>query len=242
MDFEKEYQEVIRHELGQDFITQDIEFISQIVSECKSVVELGTGQSAMDRVFLRYDVKLDTYDIEDCPDNFLEEAKSAGKDVTFHKEDTLKVEIPETDILFVDSFHSYEQVKTELALHASKAKRYIIFHDTVLFANKNQGIVCDEESDIQLAAESIGILEPTTKGIVPAIEEFLESHPEWSIVYNSKEGNGMIVIKKLVENEVVVIGHNITQFNPFIIESGTPQFDAYMKQLEGNPTTKKLVE
>ena len=226
MDFEKEYQEVIRHDLGQDFTTQDINFISQIVSECKSVVELGTGQCAMDRVFLRYDVKLDTYDIEDCPDNFLEEAKAAGRDVTFHKEDTLKVEIPETDILFIDSLHTYEQVKSELELHASKAKRYILFHDTVTYSKIGQAVVDGEE----------------TKGILPAIEEFLELHPEWSIVYNSKEGNGMIVVKKLVENEVVVIGHNITQFNPFIIESGTPQFDAYMKQLEGNPTTKKLVE
>jgi 16S rRNA A1518/A1519 N6-dimethyltransferase RsmA/KsgA/DIM1 with predicted DNA glycosylase/AP lyase activity len=102
MDFEKEYQETIQYELGQDFTTQDIEFVSQIVSECKSVVELGTGQCAMDRIFLRYDVKLDTYDIEDCPDTFLEEAKAAGRDVTFHKEDTLKAEIPETDLLFID--------------------------------------------------------------------------------------------------------------------------------------------
>ena len=224
MDFEKKYQETIKHELGQDFTTQDIEFVSQIVSECKSVVELGTGQCAMDRVFLRYDVKLDTYDIEDCPDNFLKEAKAAGRDVTFHKKDTLKVEIPETDMLFIDSLHTYEQVKSELELHASKAKRYIVFHDTILFSERGQDTV-DEEH---------------TKGILPAIEEFLESHPEWNIVYNSKEGNGMIVVKKLVENEIIVIGHNITQFNPLIIEQGTPQFDAYMKQLEDNPTKQDI--
>ena len=224
MDFEKEYQETIKHELGQDFTTQDIEFVSQIVSKCKSVVELGTGQCAMDRVFLRYDVKLDTYDIEDCTDNFLEEAKAAGRDVTFHKEDTLKAEIPETDLLFIDSLHTYEQVKSELELHASKAKRYIVFHDTILFSERGQDTV-DEEH---------------TKGILPAIEEFLESHPEWNIVYNSKEGNGMIVVKKLVENEIIVIGHNITQFNPLIIEQGTPQFDAYMKQLEDNPTKQDI--
>jgi len=224
MDFEKEYQETKQHQLGQDFTTQDIEFMSQIVSECKSVVELGTGQCAMDRVFLRHDVKLVTYDIEDCSDNFLEEAKAAGKDVTFHKEDTLKVEIPETDLLFIDSLHTYEQVKSELELHAAKAKRYIVFHDTLLFSERGQVVVDGE----------------TTKGILPAIEEFLESHPEWNVVYNSKEGNGMIVVKKLVENEVVVIGHNITQFNPLIIESGTPQFDAYMEQLKGNPTTQNV--
>lgn len=224
MDFEKLYQEVIKQELGQDFTTQDIEFVSQIVSECKSVVELGTGQCAMDRVFLRYDVKLDTYDIEDFSDNFLEEAKAAGRDVTFHKEDTLKIEIPETDILFIDSLHTYEQVKSELELHASKAKRYIVFHDTILFSKKGQDTVDGEH----------------TKGILPAIEEFLESHPEWNIVYNSKEGNGMIVVKKLVENEIIVIGHNITQFNPLIIEQGTPQFDAYMKQLEDNPTKQDI--
>jgi cephalosporin hydroxylase len=224
MDFEKEYQETIRHEIGQDFTTQDIEFVSQIVSECKSVVELGTGQCTMDRIFLRYDVKLDTYDIEDCPDTFLEEAKAAGRDVTFHKEDTLKAEIPETDLLFIDSFHSYEQVKTELELHASKAKRYIVFHDTILFSERGQDTLDGEE----------------TRGILSAIEEFLESHPEWNIVYNSKEGNGMIVVKKLVENEIIVIGHNITQFNPLIIEQGTPQFDAYMKQLEDNPTKQDI--
>jgi hypothetical protein len=52
----------------------------------------------------------------------------------------------------------------------------------------------------------------------------------------------MIVVKKLVENEVVVIGHNITQFNPIVIQAGTPEFDVYMNQLQGNPTTQKLAE
>ncbi len=57
----------------------------------------------------------------------------AGVPWDFRKADWLHVEIPETDLLFIDTCHTYKQLTEEFRLHAPKAKKYIVLHDTVLF-------------------------------------------------------------------------------------------------------------
>jgi hypothetical protein len=48
--------------------------------------------------------------------------------------DSLKFPFEETDLLFIDSEHSYEHLKAELATHAEKVKKWIILHDTADYA------------------------------------------------------------------------------------------------------------
>jgi len=57
-------------------------------------------------------------------------AKESGIDFEFIEGDTTNMEIEKTDLLFVDTLHTYSHVKKELALHAKKVKKYIAFHDT----------------------------------------------------------------------------------------------------------------
>lgn len=56
-------------------------------------------------------------------------AKEEGVNFEFILEDDLKVVIPETDLLFIDTIHKAEHTYKELSLHASKAKKFIAFHD-----------------------------------------------------------------------------------------------------------------
>jgi len=83
--------------------------------------------------------------------------------------------IDEADLLFVDSYHTYETVNKELTLHGHKIKKYIMFHDTDTFGE---------------------IGEDGGKGIMYAINEFLESNPEWKIVHNVAYNNGFMVIER----------------------------------------------
>src|SRR5215510_12628375 len=46
---------------------------------------------------------------------------------------SLKVEIDQTDLLFIDTVHTYLQLRDELHQHHSKVNRYIILHDTETF-------------------------------------------------------------------------------------------------------------
>ena len=175
MDFEKEYQDACVRDTD---IHEHLPTISSLTSECKHVTELGVGWAQSTRAFLRHDVELHSYEFMPQPGirEFFEEAKNAGRNVTLHVDDTRKVEIAETDLMLVDSLHIYEQVQKELELHAGKVRKYLLFHDTTLFADRG---------------------EFGGKGIWPAIQEFMDSHPEWQLVERRTNNNGLTILKRV---------------------------------------------
>jgi hypothetical protein len=93
----------------------------------------------------------------------------------FRQENTLENEIEECDFLFLDTWHSYDQVKGELIRHADKAKKYIGFHDTQYYDfNDMSG----------------------TQGIWPAIEEFLYSNRNWYVYEKFANNQGVTILKR----------------------------------------------
>ena len=175
MDFEKEYQDACVRDTD---IHEHLPIISELTSQCTHVTELGVGWAQSTRAFLRHDVELHSYEFMPQPGirEFFDEAKNAGRNVTLHVDDTRKVNIAETDLMLVDSLHIYEQVQKELELHAGKVRKYILFHDTTLFADHG---------------------EFGGKGIWPAVQEFIDSHPEWQLVERRHNNNGLTILKRV---------------------------------------------
>jgi len=175
MNFEEEYQEAC---IRQTDMNEHLPWISELTSECSHATELGIGYAQSTRGFLRQDIEMHSYDIHIYPETqaYFDAAKAGGRNVTLHVEDTRTATIAPTDIMLVDSYHSYEQVRIELALHSSKVKKYIMFHDTTLYGDVGQG---------------------GEKGVWPAVEEFLSEHPEWQLVERRTNCNGMTLIKRV---------------------------------------------
>jgi hypothetical protein len=175
MNFEQIYKEACVKDTD---IHEHLPLLAQLSSECEVVVELGVGWAQSTRGFLRNDIELHSYEYQPLPGvpEYFQEAKDAGRRVTLHVADTREVEIPECDMLFVDSLHVYEQVKKELELHAHKAKKYIGFHDTTTYA---------------VNGEFGG------RGIWPAIQEFIDSHPEWLLIDRRTNNNGLTVLQRV---------------------------------------------
>ena len=175
MDFEKEYQDACARDTD---IHEHLPVLSELTSQCSHVTELGVGWAQSTRAFLRHDIELHSYEFMPQPGirEFFDEAKNAGRNVTLHIDDTRKIDIAETDLLFVDSLHIYEQVQKELELHANKARKYIGFHDTTTYADNG---------------------EFGGKGIWPAIQEFIDSHPEWQLVERRTNNNGLTILKRV---------------------------------------------
>jgi len=175
MDFEKEYQDACARDTD---IHEHLPIISELTSQCNHVTELGVGWAQSTRAFLRHDVELHSYEFMPQPGirEFFDEAKNAGRNVTLHIDDTRKVDIAETDLMLVDSLHIYEQVQKELELHANKVRKYLLFHDTTLFADRG---------------------EFGGKGIWPAIQEFIDSHSEWQLVERRHNNNGLTILKRV---------------------------------------------
>lgn len=83
---------------------------------------------------------------------------------------TLTMEIDTTDLLFIDTDHTYVQLSAELARHAHKARKYLAFHDTD---------------------------EPCGHELMPAVLEFLASHPEWRVKYHTRSCHGFTVLERV---------------------------------------------
>ncbi len=138
--------------------------------------------------------KLIAYDIQDPStwnsplQDVYDTAEAYNVDFSFHLANVLEVEIEETDLLFLDTWHSYKQLKAELELHASKARKYICFHDTTSYENHDE--TSYEEWGDEWKAEGIGIWK--------AIEEFLHSNStEWEMEKRFTHNNGFTIIKRI---------------------------------------------
>ena len=73
--------------------------------------------------------------------------------------------------------------------------KYIIMHDTTVDEWKGESIRMG--SDVNKESEMSGIpVEEITKGLWPAIEEFLESNPDWELLERFTNNNGLTVLRK----------------------------------------------
>jgi hypothetical protein len=162
-------------------INEHLETLKHYTELCEHVTEFGmregTSTTALlmgkPKVLITYDIAPSQKDID-----FLSgEALKQGTDFHFKKQSTLDVEIAETDFLFIDTEHTYNQLIVELR-QADKVKKFIAFHDTVSFGK-------------------IGERGGNSVGILPAINEFLLCHPEWQIEADYKNNNGLLILKKV---------------------------------------------
>jgi cephalosporin hydroxylase len=84
--------------------------------------------------------------------------------------------LPNFDLVFVDTDHTYDQVKNELEIYHFKVNKYIILHDTISFRH--------------------GGFNKDKKGIWAAVTEFLSSHPEWELWESFANNNGLTILKR----------------------------------------------
>lgn len=119
----------------------------------------------------------------------IQAAKDHNLDFEFRQADVLQIEIEETDLLFIDTWHTYDQLKQELELHSNKVKKYICFHDTTTFADVNEPLHHEN---------SWGDKPLTKQGIWPAIDEFLDQNKKtWRIKEKFYNNNGFTIIERL---------------------------------------------
>lgn len=155
-------------------IFEHMPVLKRFAEECESIVEFGVRYANSTIAFLAAKPKkmlsVDNVDAYPILLNTLSAiAKEAGVDFTFVIEDSRTIDIPETDLLFIDTEHTAEQLRAELKNAAHKVKKYMIFHDTVTFPE----------------------LYPVL------VDEFLPEHPEWTIKEHLTNNNGLTVLMRI---------------------------------------------
>jgi hypothetical protein len=185
---QKDFKRMIEKEFATAATTpgdihEHVPVLYELAKGCNHITEMGVRTGVSTRAFLRADVKLISYDIvtDQKVVELMNNASSAGKDVKFIEADVLNVEIEETDLLFIDTWHEYEQLKKELSLHANKVRKYIAFHDTNTYGLKNEG----------------GDNKQPTQGLLPAIIEFLIENQNWRFKMFLTNNNGLTVLERI---------------------------------------------
>ena len=173
-------------------INEHLPVLANLAVECDHITEMGVRAVVSTWALLlgRPEV-LRCYDIHknENIEEAIVEAQANFIDMKFIEADVLKVEIEETDMLFIDTLHQYTQLKNELKLHSKKVKKYLVFHDVETYGTKG------EPAEWQ-TPEIMENYVKDDKGIMYAITEFLAENKEWAVKAHYKNNNGLLVLEK----------------------------------------------
>jgi hypothetical protein len=157
----------------QSDINEHISVMHKYANECEHITEFGVRTGVSTWAWLASRAKVvRCFDIQNVSNNLkyhYESARETKKDFTFTCVSTVadKLDIEETDLLFIDTEHTYDQCSKELKKHGSKVRKYLIFHDTTLCPDLNR-----------------------------AIQEFLKDNLNWKIKEVLTNNNGLTVLEK----------------------------------------------
>ncbi len=193
-DLEKKVNEL--HRKPSD-INEHIPTIIRYGQECNHITEMGVRGilSTWGWLASNPQEKLICYDLHNPSkwggdiQSIYDTAEAYGINFEFVEADVLEIEIEETDLLFIDTWHHYNQLKAELARHSHKARKYICFHDTTSYEYRSEVIESENAFDGDLDWD---------KGLWNAVTEFLEENKDtWKLKERYTNNNGFTIIERV---------------------------------------------
>lgn len=166
-------------------INQHLPTLKHFADQCHSVTEFGVRWGASTRAFLRSKAsKVSMYDlfIDDGVQELVSFCQSNGKDVCYSLGNTLELTIEPTDLLFIDTLHTYDQLLAELNAHSAKVSKYIVLHDTHTFGCVDEG-------------------HWGGPGLLTALVKWLSVNPSWRVIHHTHINNGLTVVER--------VGHSV---------------------------------
>lgn len=159
-------------------INEHMPFLRLIAMKCSHITEFGvrSGNSTIALASSK-PKKMVSYDINLPPNDLISTIKSEVL-FYFHQADVNYIDIEETDLLFIDTYHSYSQLKNELKLHAKRVRQYIILHDTEIFGTRGE--------------------DGNEPGLRAAVKDALDSKV-WKVCQDFKNNNGLMIIERIVK-------------------------------------------
>lgn len=178
----EKYEEACRTKTD---INEHLPTLKKYADECNHITEFGTRKGVSTWSWLMSSAKTIR-----CFDNDMKVmqhlthhikcAEQLKKDFTFTCVNTIAkgLEIEPTDLLFVDTLHTYEQVITELKMHSNKVRKYILFHDTSSHPSNAKSVEYERE-------------------VNKAVNEFLDTNKNWILKERFTNNHGLTIIQRI---------------------------------------------
>lgn len=143
--------------------------------DVKSIVEIGFRGAVSASALALAGKPLTCIDIEPCTEA-VSRLKALAPHFKFVHGDSLKVEIPDCDLLHIDSLHTHEQLSKELERHHHKVWKWIALHDTETYGERGRG--------------------GSTPGLKAAIHGFVGDGERWRVMLHLKNNNGFTILER----------------------------------------------
>ena len=188
-------------------INEHLPTLSKYASECDSVLELGVRGCVSSWAFAngllsnKSDTKtkrLFLNDIENCDiNNLVNFTKNTSLSIDYKWCNDLDLDTTDKtfDIVFIDTWHVYGQLKRELDKFSKVANKFIIMHDTTIDGIYGETIRCNWNAKQQSIATNIPEDE-ILKGLMPALNEFLLNNKNWRIREKYENNNGLTILER----------------------------------------------
>lgn len=129
-------------------------------------------------------------------ETFHKECDQQGLEVVYYSQSDLDCPMEPTDLLFIDTWHVYGQLKRELARWHTGVRKFIILHDVEVDKWRGETLRCG--GDILTLSRQFGVpVDEIRRGLWPALLEFLSDHPEWVLQRHDTNCNGLAVLSRV---------------------------------------------
>lgn len=164
-------------------IADHMPVLKRYAKECEHITEMGVREVKSTWAFLyACPEKMVCIDWDktpfEVPRDKLNEAAilagEAGIGFQFISADTTEIEIEQTDLLFIDTWHTYEQLLLELLTHSDKVNKYILAHDTS---------------------------EKVFPGMSHAVDDFLKLNPQWELRLRLEQFPGLTALARVEDGK-----------------------------------------
>lgn len=152
-----------------------------LASEVNHATEFGKRRESTLALLAGFPDTLMSYNLEDeWNSRFHRAAQIYGKFKKMHTagaaaSDSLAVDIEETDLLFLDTYHNAARLWQELTKHAGKVRRWIVLHDTSYYG---------ETGDDGKA------------GLMVAVRAWVKQRPDWFITFRTDQQFGLTILSR----------------------------------------------
>lgn len=156
--------------------------LRELAQQCEHVTEFSKRRESTVALAAGKPKKLMSYQTEQTPFfNRFDDLLGETEWVRQVADSPVVEDIAATDMLFIDSTrHTFDRLKSELEKFSPQVNRYIVVHDTHLYAEKG---------------EDGGL------GLLTALRSFMREQPEWSIIEHTDRQYGLTVLSRLEQDK-----------------------------------------
>lgn len=166
-------------------INELLPIIREVASHCEHCTEFGVRNPTSTYAILAGNPKkLVSYDI--VRHENVSQVEALAPNFEFVLGNSLEVDIEETDMLFIDTWHVYEQLKAELKRHSPKVKKFILMHDSISFHSRDEAPYNEQPQKVY----------GTGPGLMRAINEFLQEG-NFKVDFHAEYNNGLMVLRRV---------------------------------------------